>query len=405
MRMESTESFQSHTNQRSVVIAPPAPAILMASPSALGQPSGPDPGSVLCDDCRKSVLEPSQNTDNRPFRDRVRQVMSEWLLSSRMWPMGYIIGSPYSPFLVEKEHPNRDWRNAFEDLLALESGGDMISLESRKQEKAVAANFHWERASRCIEKLNRLNARDATGFALAQQALNLSKSPGNETDPSIVSWLENKLSGAKQMAQRRVALAEMFKEREANRSQFTASRHKDRGQWMASLITSGALRGWSSALEDSEDAEFICLNKESVASEDADGITFTERELSEHIEDGKPLEQWTPGPPLYQVPHQSPDVLADDHPSVEESVSPPPEEAIYVSRIPERPYFSRQTTTAERIALPNGKMATRVVMRNYLTDGSVEEKVIVQEPGKVLQEVEKAKALIQDRMIGFDQPI
>lgn len=75
-----------------------------------------------------------------------------------------------------------------------------------------------------------------------------------------------------------------------------------------------------------------------------------------------------------------------------------------MSKIPERPCFWSQTTTAERITLPDGRMVTKVVMKNYLTNGDVEEKVIVQEPGKVLQEVEKARALIQDRMFGFDQP-
>ena len=97
----------------------------------------------------------------------------------------------------------------------------------------------------------------------------------------------------------------------------------------------------------------------------------------------------------------------DDDQIIDGKVSPhpPPDGPLIMSRIPERPYFFGQNTTAERITLPNGKTATRVVMKNYLTNGDVEEKVIVQEPGRVLQEVEKARALIQDRVYGFDPPI
>ncbi len=376
----------------------------MASPSHTGQPTRSDPGSVLCDKCKKSVLEPSQNAENIPLRDRIRQIWSEWRLSSPLWPMGYLTGSPYSPFHVEQELPNRNWRNAFEDLLALESGGEMISDESREQERTVAAKISWERASHCIKILNKLNARDVPTWTLAQTALNAAKSSRHQNDPVIISWLEEKIKLAREMAQRRVALAESFRAREETRREWPASRHKDRGQWMVSLITSGALTGWSSTLEDSEHGDLIRLNNDLADPEE--GISFTEFELHELFDDGKPLEQGLPGPPLYQVSSQS-SAVPDDDQIIDENVSPhpPPDEPLIMSRIPKRPYFFGQNTTAERITLPNGKTATRVLMKNYLTNGDVEEKVIVQEPGRVLQEVEKARALIQDRVYGFDQPI
>ena len=375
----------------------------MASSSGPGQPSGPDPGSVLCDNCKKSVLEPSQNPENIPYRERMRQVKKEWLLSPGMWPVGYLIGSPYSPFRVEQELPKRDWRNAFEDLLALESGGDMISHESRKQEKAVAAKLNWERASSCIEKLNKLNARDAHSFNLMETAFSAAKSQGNQIDPSVVSWWNEKQKMVKEMVQRRVALAEAFKAREETRREWSASSRKERGQWMASLITSSALRGWKSTLEDSEEGALINL----VALEPPNGISFSERELHDHFEDGKPLDDGVPGPPMYEISYRPSVVPVEDHQFVDDGSSsqPPPDEPTIVSRIPERPCFCGQTTVAERITLPNGKMATKVIMQNYLTNGEFEEKVITQEPGKVLEEVEKARALIQDRMFGFDKPI
>ena len=241
----------------------------MASPSGPEKPSGPDLGLVFCDKCKKSVLEPSQKSENISLPDTIHQAINAWHLSPRTWPMGYILGSSYSPFRVEQELPKSDWRNAFEDLLALESGGEMISHESRKQEKAVAAKLRWERAYHCIEKLNKVNARDASTFTLAQTALNGINSKRRQTDPAIISWLEKKMNEAREMAQRRVALAEAFKADEATRREWSAGRQKDRGQWMASLITSGALRGWGSRLRDSEDGDLIDLWKELVALERA----------------------------------------------------------------------------------------------------------------------------------------
>lgn len=377
----------------------------MASPSGPGQPSGPDPGSVRCDNCKKSILGSSQGTDNATFTERLRKIKTEWCLSPRMWPIGYIIESPYSPFWIEQLLPARDWRNAFEDLLALASGGEMISPESRKKEKAVGANLTWDRASKCIEKLNNLNARDASQYKHVQTTFNAAKSPGLQMDPSLISWMERKMSEAREMVQHRVAVAEAFKNWEATRRELSASRQKARGQWMASLITSGALGGWNSTLKDSEHGDLIVLRKEVVTPEDdQDSIGFTERELREHFEDGKPLEDGVPGPPLYRVSHRPPVAPVDDHQFVDENSAPqtPPDEPVVMSRVPERPCFWGQETTAERITLPNQKTATRVVMKNYLTDGGFEEKVMIQEPGKVLQEVEKAKALIEDRMFGLD---
>lgn len=45
-----------------------------------------------------------------------------------------------------------------------------------------------------------------------------------------------------------------------------------------------------------------------------------------------------------------------------------------------------------------------VALSNVLTNGEVEAKAFVQEPGQVLEEVENARALIENRMYGFDQP-
>ena len=376
----------------------------MATSSGPERLSGSDPGSVLCDKCKKSVLDPSQgeSTDDVDFSDRIQQALNDWLLSPKMWPVGYVIASPYSPFRVEQELPKRDWRDAFEDLLALESGNNIISHESRKQETAVAAKVRWERANYLIEKMNQLNLRDSSTLNLGQKALDELRASGKRADLPIISWLDRKQKEGKEMVLHRVALARWFKAWEENSRELSASRHKDRGQWTASLVTSGALRGWFSELQDSEAGDLIKLGR----VDDPENVVISERELTDCFDHGQPLHTGTPSAPLYRASRQ-PRTMPEENPQVldEDSgfgLEVPPDEPQLWSRVPERPCFWRQSMVAEKITLPIGKTVTKVVMRNWLTNGDVEEKVMIQEPGKVLQEVEKARAMIENRRMGID---
>ena len=377
----------------------------MASSSGSGsgseQSSSPDPSSVLCDKCKKSVLDPSQNnTESIAVTERVQQAVKDWLLTPQIWPVGYLMASPYSPLHVEQQLPGRDWRNAFEDLLALESGNDMISHESRKQEKATAARLSWESANDSIEKMNKFNLHDAPIINAVQEILSSWKSGKRRgPSPSGISQVEKSVEEHKKVMRRRVAYAHWFKAREEERREWSASRHKEPGQWIASLITSGALRGWTSLLSDSEDGDLY--NFRGVW----DGISVSERELTDHFRAGKPLHSETPGAPWYKVsrrrpatPAYHPQILDED--SFPEPPEPEPDEPTVWSKVPERPCFRRQEMAAERITLPNGKTATRVVMKKWLTNGDLEEKVMIEEPGKVLQEVEKARASIRNRKLG-----
>lgn len=384
----------------------------MASSSGPEQPTGLDPGSVLCDKCKEPVLGPSASTENVSFNDRIHQAMKGWLLSPQMWPVGYLVGSSYSPFRLEQQLPYRSWRNAFEDLLALESGGEMISQESREQERVVAAKLSWERANRCIKKLNAYNIHDAQTMDTVQMILKKKKSAGHPVDPSLVSRLDKDMEGMREMARHRVRLAEAFRSRVEIHRESPASGHKDRGQWIASLITSGAMRGWNSLLEDSEDGALMILNKEVEAPEDSSSIRFSDYELFKHFEQGRPLNHGAPRAPLYMVLRPPPAVLVNEPRILDGSGSLPdfnpldePDESALWTHDPKPPRFSCQRTATERITLPNGKTATKVVMKNWLTNDEVEEKVMIDEPGKVLQEVERVRALIQDRLIGFDSLI
>ena len=207
---------------------------------------------------------------------------------------------------------------------------------------AAAARFSWERVSHCIEILNKLNARDGPSLTLVQTALNAAKSTRHQETPVFIPWLEENIKMARESAQRRVTLAQSFKASEETRRKWPASRHKERGQWMASLITSGALTGWSSTLEDSEHGDLIHLNN--VLADPGNVVSLTELELDELFEGGEPLEQGFPGRPLYQVTNQSLAVLDNYDQIVDGKASPYPplDEPLLMSRIPE--YFTSMVT-------------------------------------------------------------
>ena len=56
-----------------------------------------------------------------------------------------------------------------------------------------------------------------------------------------------------------------------------------------------------------------------------------------------------------------------------------------------------QLTTAQRKKSWNGNVETRVVLKNRFTDGKEEEKTIVNDASKVLEEVERFHASVSER--------
>ena len=90
--------------------------------------------------------------------------------------------------------PKKHWRDAFEDLLALETGGAMISLESRKKETEAAAELRLERGAQQITRINDFIKRDVSSFKLAQEALKVTKEKG---ETSAIAWLERKIHEAR----------------------------------------------------------------------------------------------------------------------------------------------------------------------------------------------------------------
>ena len=90
--------------------------------------------------------------------------------------------------------PQKHRRDAFEDLLALETGGAMIGLESRKKETEAAAELRLERGVPQITRINDSIKRGVSSFKLAQEALKVTKEKG---ETSAIAWLERKIREAR----------------------------------------------------------------------------------------------------------------------------------------------------------------------------------------------------------------
>ena len=61
------------------------------------------------------------------------------------WPIGFVAMSPYSPLRLERQehlrHHGAKWRNAFEDLLAVQSGREMAEEKQRPQEQGSSSEW------------------------------------------------------------------------------------------------------------------------------------------------------------------------------------------------------------------------------------------------------------------------
>ena len=312
-------------------------------------------------------------------------------MSPRMWPVGYILESPYSPLQLEHKFPQNNWRDAFEDLILLESGGQMISPDSRKKEADVAAILRSEEAHRHVSGLNQMLQFNEKNLKLYQR---LHKQANLEKDERTIKVIDTEvIPTLKQGSEQAVTAGQEVIERLKTSKGLPASRCKPRGKWIASLVSSGALPGWYSSLYFCADGSQVGILKPAGSSDEPnmfDGQLFTELELEQRVEKGKPFDlgdpQWSTS--TGQIPgisrQQNFDDLSENGGSWQDVVP--------------RPFIAAQHTRAERTTHPNGTMSTKVVLENVFSDGKREEKIVVQDTGKVLEEVMNAQVSMEDQV-------
>ena len=310
---------------------------------------------------------------------------------SRMWPVDYILNSAYSPLRVETQLPSRNWRDAFEDLLALESKSEMISWKSRLQEKNMALRIHRGVATHLLHLTDRALRDNVLFEEQVQEARREFELWGVGHQ---VSRIDNEILPRLKLVENFViqkckALSQTME----SASQFPASHLKGKGQWIASLISSGVLPGWSSRVEISTwpDGPHFSMRKSTdppqLQSDDKDRIDFTEKELRLRFAKPDSAQQET------HAGEKSPLEMAA-RPASSKKLPPFP------GLVPSGRDLVAQTIRSERVRLPNGSTANKVVLTHHSADGKEEKVEIVDDAAEVLDKVEKAR-LLMDKFSPF----
>ena len=305
-----------------------------------------------------------------------------------MWPVGYIIGSPFSPLQLENEIPERNWRDAFEDLIALETCGQMISNESREKEAEVALRLLRQESHDAVLQANDMLESYSKQISLYPRARKIAARQGNF---GMVSEFETAAHRVRMKSQElfnsgQAIISELKKLEQADKPKLVRECMR-RGQWIASLFSSGALPGWRSHLYDSAFGHYWSFDKG-----DEDGISISEVELSNHFQQDMPLQfispPWSTYNGGYPEVQQVANLGSDDLSIVDYTELKPPLL---------RHSLCSQSTSTERTGLPNGLVSTKVKIWNRFTDDREEEKHIVDDAGKVMEEVRKAMLAMTNR--------
>ena len=324
------------------------------------------------------------------------------LQSPRMWPIGYLLGSPFSPLQLEHEIPERNWRDAFEDLLALETSGQMISRESREKEAKIAARVAREELQAIITRSNELFARSSRYMSILQRSRKLA------VGRNITDWVSGidkaaleERTKCQNLIESSQTLISQFNEMEQAGKPIVSRDVMLMGHWIASLISSGALPTWESRLYNSANGTLWSFNKKIVSHESTESTEQVNDQAGLDVTDGALHARFYRGIPL-QAARPSWSTKIGGYPEFIEVTNVNPDDGAVVGYTsvkspPLRHSICSQSTTADRTRLPSGLVSTRVLIRNSFTDGRTEKREIVDDAGKVLEEVKKATMAMNNR--------
>lgn len=353
-------------------------------------PDGHDVESTLpsfgaaCHHCNKP------DRSNMTWQDGVKDIFSTYFATPRMWPVGYILDSPYSPLHLERAMPSRNWRDAFEDLLALETGGDMIRDESRKAEDDYAAKERFEMARGSISISNH-RLRQILDLQAKLRGMH-QKSVKNK-DPEKANTISEQISLLKAEQDSLVTEAEARKSLHDNHRNSTASSLKPRGQWIASLVTSGALPNWQWTTCANTAGLAMIFARRDAPPELAASISTTELELEEHFEKGQPYQFGMPS--MITLDHVMPLIdgtfVLEYMSSGSLNSNPDLPDHPMLKFKPSRSSVLQQDGTSELVKLQDGSLGVKVTIENGLASRRVVSREFVEDPAKVLEEVENAR--------------
>lgn len=328
----------------------------------------------------------SPDTSNMTWQDGVKNFFSTYLSSPRMGPLGYILGSQYSPFQLETELPSRNWRDAFEDLLALDLRGQMIPEAYRKAEDTFAAKQRYHLASDIIALSNTLIRENKE---IDSRITRLSRVATKSGDKELAAHLADSTmrSQLKDITTHSITQAQEAKSLYESDQSKPASSLKSHCHWIASLITSGALPGWSWCERTSVDGPVVEFARVNAPPELEAGISTSDMELSLQFVHGRPWSFGSPQPlrqdllqALVDGTLQAPEFKTGSRDSFNAS-----QFSIMV-----------QAGRAEPFKRSDGSTGTKVILDNNLANGTWTSKEFVQEPEKVFEEIHHARQSMSD---------
>ncbi|KAL8635328.1 MAG: hypothetical protein Q9228_007167 [Teloschistes exilis] len=288
------------------------------------------------------------------------QKLSTRLASLQMWPIGYIIDSPYSPLYLEQQ-VDFNWRDKFEDLLALEAGGSMISSKNRKAEDALSAYRRYIDSSwsitQAIRAVQGVNEEHLPALSRRHQAAL------KRQDYRMAEEMEIGRSRMKRYAANMVADAKELKDIYEKIRDATASSMKNRGQWMASLITSGALPTWTSHVSNTMNGHVVHFSKQHTDPKVEPGLRVSEFELKQHFEQGQPCRIAEPTP----LPEDQVKILLT---APRLSTRVPSTHPCGVDLQPSQTSVIAQAARTETLKLPDGSSVIKILLTNTLANGT-----------------------------------
>ena len=267
----------------------------------------------------------------------------------------------------------------------------MISAVSRQKEAVTASRIFNESVHDDISHVNQQLQRNQDYNILLQKLRDVSV---RRKDSAIVSMIDDDaMPHQKKSSERAVTSGKALIDSLKYLQNKPACDHKHRVPWIASLISSGAMLGWESAVYDSADGLLADVYK---ADGSGDGQMFTELDLTMIFKEGHRLDFRSPAWSTYEGSYGN---LA--YPQIEELCpegdADPDAANTYDTIDSIRPSILSQTTKVQQKKSWNGGIETRVVLKNRFTDGEEAEKTIVNDASKVLEEVEKFHASVKER--------
>lgn len=307
--------------------------------------------------------------------DGIKHFITTYFAAPRMWPVGYILGSPYSPLHLERDIPTKNWRDPFEDLLALQSRGEMIEDADRKAEEQVEAMERFKTSSHFISSVNAGLEHIKQGEAMMQEE---HATAVKDNDTRTMDAISNDILPAmKQDRERYIAFARSVKASYDRDLAMPASRWRPRGQWIATLMNTGAVPNWTWRLTNSNDGPVTTFStRDDTASPESSGVvSISERELTQTFADNQPFEISCAKP---VPPGAMKALLGKDHNIRGDQ--------LYDGYTPQKSIVA-QSASSDAVALPDGSRAWKTTVRSELADDTSVTRAFVREPGKLYGEV------------------